>query len=58
MKSMAIGRAVTLDVDFEGGKTQSRDESEKNLAASSWEYFDGRKGQEKVTVTNHPRDIV
>ncbi|KAK3360440.1 hypothetical protein B0T25DRAFT_130115 [Lasiosphaeria hispida] len=41
-------------------KSLSRDGSEKDLVASSWqdEYHAGRKGQKKVTITSLPRDMV
>ncbi|KAK0716158.1 hypothetical protein B0H67DRAFT_582507 [Lasiosphaeris hirsuta] len=43
-------------------KSSSRDGSEKNLVASSWqdEYYAGQKGpgQKRVTITSHPGDMV
>ncbi|KAK5655645.1 hypothetical protein OQA88_5576 [Cercophora sp. LCS_1] len=60
MKRVPIGTAIGGEEDAKTGM-HSRDGSEKNLVASSWqdEYFEGSgKGQKKVTITSHPREIV
>ena len=50
------------DADGEENPALSRDGSEKNLVASSWqdEYRlgGGQPGQKKVTITSHPHEMV
>ncbi|KAK3686129.1 hypothetical protein B0T22DRAFT_538324 [Podospora appendiculata] len=57
MKSVPM---TAMDLDDGGGKTSSRDGSEKNLVVASWqdEYYSTPIGGKKVTITSHPREIV
>lgn len=55
MKTVPVGGEGAVEAGL-----HSRDGSEKNLVASSWQddYFEGATGKKKVSITSRPREIV